>query len=388
MRPTQAGFKAHAGRGIGRYADNIARGLARVDETGGLEFCPFSTETLHRGPFAGFFSKNLPCGHVTFETQFVLPKQLENLDVDFVHFFFHGDAPSRLKVPYLLSVLDLIPLRFPDLYKAGRRNLRFHFARFLESQAIRRAAGFLTISHASKRDIVELLNIQEDDVFVTHLGVSPSFTPGVLDEDQRQKRARDLRQQHKIPPERPVLLYVGGIDPRKNVEFLLEILAGLLSDAQQSRPVLAMVGAYERDRCFSSFQSKLKELGLDHDVCLLGFVPDEQLPEIYQLADAFVFPSLYEGFGLPPLEAMASGLPVVAGNNSSLPEVVGSAGLLVPDRDDLAWGRAIRSVLEDVELRKDLRGCGLKQATQFTWESSVEKTMQAYHYFRKRHCTS
>lgn len=378
-RGLEPGFKAHFGRGTGRYGTELIKHLLELsgEPNSGVTITPLRGAELRVQGVQKLVHSFLPCGKQTVETQLFLPRRLAGLGCDLVHFLAHGDATARAKIPYVVTVLDLIPLKFPELYAATKSNWRFHLARRLELDAIRAARGILTISEASKRDIVELLGVSPDRIAVTPLATSDRFVPRTA--DWRTKSSR-VRAQFGLPATAPLLLYVGGIDPRKNTRFLIQLLAKLRAELDPA-PVLAMVGNYTKDDQFPLLQRQIQELGVSDGVRLLGYVSDEALVELYHAADLAVFPSLYEGFGFPVLEAMACGVPVVAGNNSSIPEVASGAGILVEDNDIDGWAAAIRTVLETPERAEQLALSGIARAKEFSWRRTASLTLQAYRAF-------
>jgi len=181
-------------------------------------------------------------------------------------------------------------------------------------------------------------------------------------------------------PER-FILYVGTIEPRKNLTTLLEAYAALtsrVSNLQYPISNIHLVIAGRKGWLYEGFFRRLRELGLEREVVFPGFVPDEDLPALYSAAELFVFPSLYEGFGLPPLEAMACGTPVITSNSSSLPEVVGEVGIMVEPRDVRALAEAMELVLTDEGKRREMREKGLRQAARFSWKRTAQETLEVY----------
>jgi glycosyltransferase involved in cell wall biosynthesis len=225
----------------------------------------------------------------------------------------------------------------------------------------------MTVSQASKADIVHYMNIATEKVHVAYAGVSPDYRP-VPNEKVAKTRAR-----YSLPE--GYILFVGSIEEqRKNLRRLLQAYA-LLREAGATPP-LVIVGA--RKWKYKRIIEKVSSINPEQHVILTGYVPEPDLPALYAGASVFVFPSLYEGFGLPPLEAMACGTPVVCSNASSLPEVVGDAAMTVDPYDVEALADAIRQVLSDANLRDELRGKGLKQARRFTWERTAWQTLAVY----------
>lgn len=377
-RALDPGFKEHFGRGTGRYAEGLFAAFRRRQESGWQPVICGSEHLVPKG-----WKKQLlsvaPRGRATLETQFILPATIGGLGLDGMHFLAHCDAPSRLPVPYVITVLDLIPLKFPELYAARRVNWRYRFARFLEQRAIAGAQGILTISECSRRDIVDLLGIPADKVAVTLLGVDQAFcssgSPACTAEQN------ETIQSLGFDPSRRYLAYAGGIDARKNVGFLVRVLKAL-RERRQDDVQLLLVGRIQQDEQYPALKREIDTLGLNEVVHELGFVSDEMLRKIYRAVDAFVFPSLYEGFGLPVLESLACGTWVVAGRNSSLREVAGDCASLLPDNNLDVWVRELDAWLDaSEELRLERRAEAMAHARQFHWDRTAEATADAYRQF-------
>lgn len=380
-RALEPGFKAHFGRGTGRYATELLAHLQLATDSN-LAILPLGSAQLGAQGWQQSLLQALPAGRQTVETQLFLPRRLERLPVDLLHFMAHGDATARCRKPYIVTVLDLIPLRFPELYRAKKSNWRFHLARSLEHQAIRSAAGIIAISEATKRDVVSLLGINPEKIIVTPLGVRSDFAPRPLDPAAWDGATETVRSRYGLPPGRPILLYVGGIDPRKNVPFMLKVIASLKEILPpQSRPVLVLAGRHESDDQYPALLEVRKQLGLEDDVRLLGFVPDSDILDLYRASRVKLFPSLYEGFGLPVLEAMALGVPVIAGDNSSIPEVASGAAVLLDVCDVAGWVHELQSLLADEGRQRELSVLGIARAAAFTWERTASQTLAAYRHF-------
>lgn len=383
LRALEKGFKAHLGRGTGRYALELSNGLARLNKEAqeiGISISPVGSTDITRKKWQSTLIYYLPFGKQTIDNQLFYSQSFRSVNIDVMHFFSHGDAPAFPCVPQIVTVLDLIPLRFPDLYKPKKSNLRFRFARYLEYQAIKNALGVLTISEATKADVVELLGVDEKKIRVTPLGVDESFFQRneLNSTNEREFVTRSLG----IPKESNILLYVGGIDPRKNILFLLEVFSSLYSvDDSFSKPVLVLAGNYKDDEQYSILLAKVKELGISDKVYFPGYVEDALLKALYRISMVFLFPSLYEGFGLPVLEAMASGVPVVAGKNSSIPEVASDAAILCSDNNVQDWLCSIVRLLQDQSLKAMLVEKGLRQARKFSWNNTAVLTLDAYRTF-------
>jgi glycosyltransferase involved in cell wall biosynthesis len=271
-------------------------------------------------------------------------------------------TPVLRRAATVLLVYDLIPMRFPQFYDDDRRTLAPRMARGIE-----RADAILAISECTKRDVVELMGADPRRVHVVYPGADARFGPPA----DRDAAARVLAR-HGVT--RPYLLYVGSLGPHKNVDTLVRVFRGL----RRSRKIghqLVLCGGTRWGRAVVEAASDLRAAG---ECVILDFVPPEEVPCFYQNAEAFAFPSLYEGFGLPVLEAMACGAPVVSSNAGSLPEVVGDAGLLVSPTDEKAIEEALHRVLADPTLRQELRTKGYRQAARFSWPESARRALKIF----------
>ncbi len=371
-------FKNHALRGIGRYVQELHRYLKGYSGAG-LQVGSFDQTAFKEPSLALRCIDALPAGKRTLSQQILYPLRLRKgalSQFDAVHFPAHMDAPAWSPKRYILTVLDLIPLVLKDLYKADKPTWRFAFARFLEMQAIKNASLIVAISHNTARDVHRMLGVPEDRIVVTHLGVDRKFFDA-----QAPRDLQPLLSRYRIPSGRPLVLYVGGIDQRKNAAGLLHtfsILKCMSIEQGQIAPVLLMAGNIQSDAQYTKVEHLIKVLGLEADVVTPGFVDDSDLLQLYATCAVFFFPSLYEGFGLPPLEAMAAGAPVVSSGTSSMPEVLGDAALMVDPNDFEQAARELFAVLHTSELSQRLKSRGPEQAKLFTWSKTGEQTLAAY----------
>jgi glycosyltransferase involved in cell wall biosynthesis len=377
-RAFQPGFKTHVGRGIGLYAAELLQALVRLGEAEIVLYLdprlPVAEARVPAGVTRAWYPRaplRLPA-HALFSTEWLVAPAVASARVDVFHFLTHLDAPTRLPRHAVATVHDLIPLLLRGLYER-ERPLRYRVQRALERRVLARARLLLADSERTRRDLERLLGIDATRVRVAPLGVSARFRPPPAAEIAAVRARRGL--------ERPYLLYVGGIDPRKNVPGLLEAY-GRLRAAHPGAPDLVLAGAVERDPHLPALRAQAHRLRLGDAFRVLGFVPDQELPALLAGALAFVFPSSYEGFGLPPLEAMACGTSVVATAAGSLPEVLGDAALLVPPDDGDALAAALARITGDEALRAALRARGLERAAGFTWARTARATLAAYHEAR------
>jgi glycosyltransferase involved in cell wall biosynthesis len=304
---------------------------------------------------------NRPAVRILWE-QFLQPAALRRAGVDLLHSLAFAE-PLLWEGPSVVSFMDVSFLRFPRAFNRCNRLYLTTMAR----AAVRRANHLLTISEQTRQDLLDLLGARPEQVTVTYCGVDDAFRP----HDPAAVSA--FRARHELPEQ--FILYVGTLEPRKNVPRLLEAYARLRR--QRAAPPLVLVGG--RGWQHAAIDARLDALELGDAVRFLGYVPAADLPLCYNAAGVFVYPSLYEGFGLPPLEAMACGTPVVASNTSSLPEVLGDAALLVDPHDPAALADALASALSDTPLRQRLRAAGLARARQFSWQRMAEQTLAVYH---------
>ena len=351
--------------GIGTYVRNVVRELARQDTTNEylLVSQPADRElAAQTGPnFRAVVDRS---GNYTLREQLSIPLLLARERVDVFH-APHYVLPPLVRCPSVVTIHDCIHLMFPQ-YLPNR--LASTYARSLMWNATHRAAHVLTVSEASKRDILRFFRIPPDRITVVHNALDERF--GTAPGDVDLHRVRERFQLHD-----PFVLYVGNIKPHKNVERLIEAFA-LVRTGPLAHVKLLIIG--DEISKYPTLRRTVHRLKLHKHVRFLGFVDDRTLAALYRLATVFAFPSLYEGFGLPPLEAMASGTPVVTSNVSSLPEVVGDAAVLVEPEDVNAIAHGLRKVLLDESLRAELRARGLARAAEFSWARSVATIHRIY----------
>ena len=282
--------------------------------------------------------------------QLKLPTVLRAMDIDIYHCPFYG-APVVYEGAMAVTIHDLIHLRFPGDY--GLKHKLYY--KYVVAPAARRAGVVFTVSEHSRNDIVELLGVSRDKVVVTPNGVGPQFKP--IPEDQRAAAA----QKAGMPPR--FILGVGNPKPHKNLGALIQA-HGLLKDA----PPLVLAGVTK---------GQMRGAKLGPEIRFVPEINDEFLAAAYGAAEAVCIPSLYEGFGLPALEALACGAPLVSSNAASLPEVVGTAGLMCqPEPEALA--NELNHVLTQPETAARLRHDGPEQAAKFTWQKAAQATLEAY----------
>jgi glycosyltransferase involved in cell wall biosynthesis len=291
--------------------------------------------------------------------QTVFPRKLHRLEPDLVHGLAYA-LPVGWAGPGVVTIYDLSFLHFPRAFKPANR---IYLTATTRATA-RRARRVLTISEHARRDIVRLLAVPEQRVDVTYPAAEERYRL-LPERDVRAFRmARDL-------PE-TFIFALGTLEPRKNLVGLLRAYARL----RGPRPPLYVAGA--RGWRTSPIFDTVRQLRLGDEVQFLGFVPEDELPLWYNAARLFAFPSLYEGFGLPVLEAMACGAPVITSTAASLPEVAGKAAVLVAPEDTDQIAQEMQRVLDDAQLRMEMRAAGRIQATRFSWRAMTDQTVVSY----------
>jgi len=360
------------GAGIGRYTRNLFRALAGLDA-----HHRYTLFVAGRGTDDGLgaWPENFRLRAVPVSDRWLniawqrlrlpLPVQLVTGRLD----LFHSPdfvLPPLMGTPAVLTVHDLSFLRVPHCFVPAFRD----YLGKAVPHSVARARHILADSDSTRRDLVELLGVDPARVTVIYPGVEPRFRPVRDPETRAAVRARyDL-------PERFVL-GLSTLQPRKNFEGLIAAF-GVLLASKAAVPDVHLVISGQKGWLYDEALASAEQAGIADRVHFLGFAADDDLPALYSLASAFAFPSWYEGFGVPVLEAMACGTPVVAADNSSLPEVVGDAGLMVNAADVDGLAAALGRVLVDDELRARLAADGLARSRQFTWERAVEKLMRVY----------
>ncbi len=348
--------------GIGQYIRRLVQGLARVESPD--EFILFQSrkDAAVMANSRRFQRRNLwtPSHHRL--EQWILPLEIALTPVDVLH---SPDfiPPFRRTTRSVITIHDLHFLRYPHF-------LTQDSARYYSQidQAVRVTDHIIAVSESTKQDTMNLLGVPADKITVIYEAANPAFRPI---EDVQLLEA--IRRKYHLPEK--FILFVSTIEPRKNIPTLLRAQRILLN---RHGPLASLVIVGKKGWLFEEVFATVAELHLEKDVRFLGRVPLDDLILLYNAATIHVHPAFYEGFGLPPLEAMMCGTPTIVSDVSSLPEVVGDAGWRVPPEDAEGWAAAMGQLLSDPDLRKELRQRGFKQARRFSIERMAQETLDVY----------
>jgi len=301
--------------------------------------------------------------------QSIMPRAARAYEANVLHVPYWA-PPLRSSVPIVVTIHDIIPLVLPQ-YRGGPL-VRAYTQ--LVSTAARGATLILTDSDASRSDVVEHLRIPADRVRTIYLAAAPEFTTHL---DPIDTAALPLRENYDLPEE--YVLYLGGFDARKNIETLLQVYTWAQDVLGENYPLVIAGSLPDRhDAFFHDPRVVAKQIEVESASRCIGRVAEEDKVALYQQARAFLYPTLYEGFGLPALEALACGVPVIGSNASSVPEIVGEAGILVGPQDARAMAGALIAVCTEDPLHDELGERALKQAAKFSWEKCARETAEAY----------
>jgi glycosyltransferase involved in cell wall biosynthesis len=358
--------------GVGTYIRNVVRTLARLDSANRYLLLGQDAHFRALGGLPDNFS------HLPYALSESSPRNLWEFSTtlrragcDLVHVPHLVGMPQRFPCRYVVTVHDLLAYVASAQGGSGwRRALNLRLTRRL----LRRASRVLAVSNFTKNEIARYFEIAAEKIEVVHNAIDERFQRGHASDADRRFIAERYQVQH------PFLLYAGNIKPHKNVVRIIEAfsaLKGELAKEEKFQDLKLIIIGDELSQ-HPDLRRTVIRSGVQNDVRFLGFVPIEVLRIFYDAAKIFVFPSLYEGFGLPPLEAMAHGTPVVTSNSSSLPEVVGNAAVLVNPENVFEIRNALQRVLLDQELRERLKQRGYEQAQRYSWELSARRILQVY----------
>lgn len=357
--------------GIGRYTCQLTRALLKENSGHNIFLYGRLFNLISKIPSENELDQ-YQCHKIPFPFRKVdriisrlLVQMKRNLHIDVVLWTnFLGAFSSRYKS--IITIHDMAHHYYPEYVIPGNNRI---LPRYLKKHA-HKADLIFCVSENTKKDVIDILEVPEEKVWVTYNGVGDEFK--VVD---NKDLLRDVRHKYKIPER--FILFVGTVEPRKNISRLVETYHILNSRYRIEEPLVIAGGKGWKNE---ALYQAIKRLKLEDRIIFTGYLQDADLPLLYNAATLFVYPSLYEGFGLPVVEAMACGTPVVTSNVSSLPEVAGEAALLVNPVDTEALASAVHRLLTDEDLCCKFRELGLQRAKRFTWESCARKTLEAISY--------
>ena len=357
--------------GVATYIRNVVRALGRLDLVN--EY--FLLGTPGRFHEIGDLPPNFhlipfECAENTVTSYLEFRRKVRHFGCDLVHIPHTFWRPMPLPCPYIMTVHDLLDY----LYRANPQSAVQRWLHYtMTKQVLQKAARIFAVSNFTKQDVSRYFNIPPEKIEVTYNALEDrlrgSATPAELG---------TLVERYQV--NYPFLLYAGRISPHKNVVRIIEAFSALkiLLEKQNAFPDLKLIIIGDEISRHPDIRRAVIKSGVQHDVRFFGYVPIDVLRIFFDTAKVFIFPSLYEGFGLPPLEAMAHGTPVVTSNCTALPEVVGNAAMLVNPENVFEISRALLRTLTDKELREKMKAAGRAQAARFSWDVSVRKMLKIY----------
>jgi glycosyltransferase involved in cell wall biosynthesis len=358
--------------GVGTYIRNVVRTLGRLDHENTYLLIGPPAKVEEIGPLPGNFQPALltsPERTVQGYREFRIA--LKGLDCDLLHVPNLFSIPRALPCPYVMTVHDMLEHMARAREQSGFwRSVHFQLTR----RVLREAERIFAVSNFTRNEIENLFEIPRDRIEVVYNAIDERFLRG-----HTTAADRDLiGERYQVTY--PFLLYAGRISPHKNVVRMIEAFSALKGELEKDQlyPDLKLIIIGDDLSGNPDLRRTVVRSGVQNDVRFLGFIPIESLRIFYDAAKIFIFPSLYEGFGLPPLEAMAHGTPVVTSNVSSLPEVVGNAAVLVNPENVFEIMRALHRVLADQDLRERMKARGYEQVKRFSWEASVRRILSVY----------
>lgn len=346
------------------YALNLLRELARVDTDNEYLYYTWEPTTLTEVGSPRVRSVLLPASPRWTWTPFAFPRDLGRQRADLAHVQYL--IPPIAPCPVITTIHDVAFRRFPGLFPLKHRVL----LNALIPLATHNSAAIITGSESTRQDLIELFGVAPEKIVVTPYAADPIYQP--MDRDAAR---RAVRSRLRVPS--PYLLSVGVLQPRKNLPRLVRAYNRIATRIPHRLVVVGKEGWAGEE-----LQAAIAEAPPGREPLFTGYVADADLPALYAGADLFLYPSLYEGFGLPPLEAMACGTAVITSNTSSLPEVVGDAGVTVDPLNTEELAAAIEALLHDEPRRQTLETAGLARARQFTWERTARETVEVYRWVK------
>ena len=353
--------------GVGNYTYYLIKELSKIYDKRDVYLINYMDDEIFtdvnkitiKAPFKNISKNSYYFWHIYLQLKF----KKNNFNLDIIHSPENASLFVKLKhQKKIITVLDIIAYQFPESVTLITR-LRY---KLLLSRTLKTADKIITISNSTKKDLISYFNVPEEKIKVILLAADEKFK--ILNNE----KINEVKQKYNL--NFPFILYVGNLAKHKNIPMLIEAFYKIKKKGIQNKLVIAGEKGWKYKEIFET----IDKLNLQNDVIFTGYVLDEDLPALYNAADLFVYPSLYEGFGLPPLESMACGTPVITSNTSSLPEVVGDAGIMVDPYDVDRLADAMHKVLSNDGLREDKIKKGLERAKMFSWDKTARETLEVY----------
>lgn len=372
-------FDAHLSEnkisGIGRYINELLTNLVKIDEFN--QYFILLNENLNSNhPLTSLNKKNVTKIKVslqglTLRQNYLIPKFIREIKPDLYH-HPHFDLPFGIQIPSIVTIHDVVYLKNPH-FLMTQSYLKLFYMKNMFMRSLRKAARVIAISETTKKDLVELFHTIPDKIIPIYHGIN-QFHKTI-----NEREETNILKKYSIP--KPFLLYVGIRRPHKNLPILIDAFHRLIQSTRNDIYMVIIGRAY---RDYTVPEEMVKKYNLQDRVRFLEYVEDTVLPTIYRQAEIFIFPSLYEGFGLPLLEAMSYDLPVIGSKCSAIPEIMGEAGLLFDPHsaDDLS--EKINILLNDPTRRNKLVETGRQRIKNFTWEKTARQTLQVYEDVSKK----
>ncbi len=354
--------------GIGVYSQNLIKNLAKIDKQNQY-YIFLGDEDLEEYDLkqSNFHPIKANYAHYKLKEQFLFPKLLNKYNLDLVH-FLNFNHPIIYQGKFIASIHDLTMVKAPS----GKNQLSIFkrpFYKWVLGDAINSSSLISTISNQTKEDIIKFYNTKKDKIKVIPLSI---------DKGRYQPVKPEVGQKslEKYGINKPYLLFVSQLRPHKGIGYLLEAFKILKKEYQQDDLKLVLVG--KDFGKFPKLTNQINKAKKEGDVIAPGFIENEDMAALYSMANCFVFPSLYEGFGLPPLEAMACRTPVAASNRSCIPEVLGKAALYFDPKDPALMASIINTLLINQKLADKLVKRGVKQVEKYSWQKTAQETLKLY----------
>lgn len=351
--------------GVGTYTFNLISEISKICPNESLSLINYTDHEVFNSlnkTIVGSFVNNLPKKSYIWNLYLQLKLKSNDLDLDIIHSPENASLFTKLHdQKKVITAHDNMAYSFPIYSVTGVRY------KFLFPEALRTSDRIIAVSNSVKKNLIQMYNLPDDKIKVVYEAADKSFKP------LSNKIVENIRQKYNL--HFPFILYVGSLEIKKNIPSLI---AAFYMIKKKNINHKLVITAQKNTPNFNDIFKKVVELNIITEIVFIGKVPKEDLPSLYNAADLFVFPSLYEGFGLPPLEAMSCGTPVITSNVYSLPEVVGDAGILVSPYNIDELSNLMYEVLTNNELKSDLAERGLKRAKMFSWKMCAKETLEIY----------